>query len=355
MRLNRALVAVVGVAVVAAFVWMLRAGEAREPTHLPPTGEPVADTASWAPAEDDVLDGPTDADAVRMRTPPPPSTPVAELWARLGPAARAGDAPSACRLAIETLRCDLHLQTRAFATPMPPALPDGELAALEAFVADPTGILTAISASARDDAAATARLQRVNAEIDGYCGTVTMERRSEALALLRQAALAGVPDAQLTYVQAFSGIHQRGAMADPVFERWMDEAPTVMARMLDAGHPDAPSLFAEAYARDGFHGQLFPYDLMRSVAYGQLDQRIGNDRSLAARFVDSRRQALTPAQRAEADRLTAQLYAAHYAGRTPAHNERRRDMLYRLGAGIGVSAAARAEECHANSGRTNER
>jgi hypothetical protein len=353
MRLNRALVAVVGIALVAGLVWMLRAGEALTP--VPPTGEPVTDTAGPAPAEDEVLDGPTDADAVRMRTPPPPSTPVPELWAQLGPAARAGDAPSACRLAIETLRCDRHLQTRAFSQRLPPALPADELAALEAFVADPTGILTAISAPANADTAATDRAQRLNEDIDRHCGTVATERRGEAFALLRQAALAGVPDAQATYVEAFTGMLQPGAMADPVFERWMDEAPTVMTRMLDAGHPDAPSLFAEAYGRDSFHGQLFPYDLMRSVAYGQLDQRIGNNRSLAARFVDIRRQALTPAQRDEADRLTAQLYAAHYAGRPLARNERRRDLLYTIHAGVGAGAAARADECQANSGRTDER
>lgn len=88
---------------------------------------------------------------------------------------------------------------------------------------------------------------------------------------------------------------------------------------------------------------------MRSVAYGQLDQRIGNNGSLASRFVETRRRVLTAAQRAEADRLSAQLYAAHYAGRPRAKNELRRLMLFSISLDPGPSSAALTSECRPSS------
>jgi hypothetical protein len=343
--MNRALIALAGLLLVAALAWILHAGDASTNASVPTASEPVAEAAPGIePRVDELQDTTPPADALRSVSMPPPSTSLPELWTLLGPAARAGDAPSACRLAIETLRCGIHQHTSTFPR-LPTALPAGELAALEVFVADPTGLLTEVSGPGYAQRGMTDRIERLNAELDRHCGTLATERRGEALALLRQAALAGVPDAQLTYVEAFSGAHLPGAMADPVFERWMKETPTVLARMLDAGHPNAPSLFAAAYGRDRFHGHLFPYDPMRSVAYGQLDRRIGNTSSLASRFVEIRRQALTAAQRDEADRLAEQLYAAHYAGRPRARSERQRDMLYTLYVGVGASSAARAREC----------
>jgi hypothetical protein len=355
MRLNHTLVAVAGVALIAGIAWLLRDDETPTQQDALTTDASGADVATTSAKDSDALNQRSAAGAPLSTPRPPHSTPVPELWTRLGPAARAGDAPSACILAIETLRCDLHHQSRTFSETLSAAPPDGELAALEAAVADPTGLLTAIGTPSRTGAAVDERRHRLEADIDAHCGNVATERRSEAFALLRQAALAGVPDAQVTYVGAFTGMLQPGALADPTFEHWMDEVPTVMARMLDAGHSDAPALFAEAYGRDAFHGHLFPHDLMRSVAYGQLDQRIGNDGSLASRFVAIRRQALTSAQRAEADQLTAQLHAAHYSGRPQARNERRSPLLYTIYAGRNTSNAARATECEPNSRGTDPR
>jgi hypothetical protein len=139
----------------------------------------------------------------------------------------------------------------------------------------------------------------------------------------------------------------QGTMADPTFERWMEEAPIVLTRMLDAGHPEAPALLSEAYARDGFHGWLYPYDPMRAVAYGQLAQRIGQRRSLGARFVEFRRPRLTPAQRAEADRLAEQLFRERYAGRTFPDATGRRYLLGSLDLGVGPPPLNKADECAA--------
>lgn len=266
----------------------------------------------------------------------------------LAPAARAGHAPSACRLAIATLACASQEASRRFATPLPDTLPEGELEAMQAFVADPLGIAAEINKAATPEL--TRRIERLNAEIARFCGPISDDRRSEAFALLRQAALAGIPDAQTTYVTWGAGVTglMQGTMSEPTFERWMGEAPTVLARMLDAGHAEAPGLLAEAYGRDQLHGWLYPYDPVRAVAYGQLAQRIGPTNRSATRLVEYHRPALSPAQRAEADRLTERLHTAHYAGRAqPTHRDRRR-WLGIIHLGVGPVPAAKTDECAAN-------
>jgi hypothetical protein len=278
---------------------------------------------------------------------PQRGTPLPKLWDTLAPPARAGHGPSACRLALTTLVCASQRHALAFSRRLPHTLPQNELQALQAFTADPTGVLSAIS-KPTDQANADHVAER-SAAIDRFCGPISDERRSEAFALLRQAALAGVPDAQTAYVNWGGGVMHLlpGSMSEPTFERWMEEAPTVLTRMLDAGHPEAPALLSEAYARDGFHGWLYPYDPMRAVAYGQLAQRIGQRRSLGARFVEFRRPRLTPAQRAEADRLAEQLFRERYAGRTFPDATDRRYLLGSLDLGVGPPPLNKADECAA--------
>lgn len=292
---------------------------------------------------------PTSSTQAPARAPNPAlpqrGTPLPTLWDTLAPRARGGHGPSACRLALTTLVCASQRHARALSGQLPRALPENELQALQAFVADPTGVLSAIS---RPTDQGTAEHY---AAIDRFCGTVSDERRSEAFALLRQAALAGVPDAQTAYVNWGGGVMHLlpGSMSEPTFERWMEEAPTVLTRMLDAGHPEAPALLSEAYARDGFHGWLYPYDPMRAVAYGQLAQRIGQRRSLGARFVEFRRPRLTAAQRAEADRLAEQLFRERYAGRAFPDASDRRYLLGVLDLGVGPRPSSKADECAASA------
>ena len=285
----------------------------------------------------------------RARDPalPQRGTPLPKLWDTLAPRARAGHGPSACRLALTTLVCASQRHAFAFSGRLPHALPQNELQALQAFTADPTGVLSAIS-KPTDQANANHVAER-SAAIDRFCGPISDERRSEAFALLRQAALAGVPDAQTAYVNWGGGVMHLlpGSMSEPTFERWMEEAPTVLIRMLDAGHPEAPALLSEAYARDGFHGWLYSYDPMRAVAYGQLAQRIGQRRSLGARFVEFRRPGLTPAQRAEADRLSEQWFRERYAGRAFPDASDRRYLLGSLDLGVGPPPLNKANECEA--------
>lgn len=288
-------------------------------------------------------------DTTAVPDPPPLGTPLPSLWEALAPAARAGHAPSACRLALTTLACASQADTRRFSVSSPMGLPASELEALQAFVADPLGLAAEINRAPSPEL--DRRSERLNADIDRFCGPITAEQRSEALALLRQAALAGVPDAQTAYVGwgTYATAMLQGTMADPTFERWMEEAPVVLTRMLDAGHPEAPGLLAEAYGRDHIHGWLYPYDPVRAVAYGQLAQRIGKTRSLAVRFVEIRRSALAASQRAEADRLTEQWHAAYYAGRVLSPAQHRRYSIGTLYLGVGAPPPGEVDECAASA------
>lgn len=308
-----------------------------------------ASTAAMAAPKTPSAPPPPVTDATAVPDAPALGTPLPSLWEALAPAARAGHAPSACRLALTTLACASQADIRRFAVSSPVGLPASELEALQAFVADPLGLAAEINGAQSPEL--ERRSERLNADIDRFCGPITAERRSEALALLRQAALAGVPDAQTAYVGwgTYATAMMQGTMADPTFERWMEEAPVVLTRMLDAGHPEAPSLLAEAYGRDQLHGWLYPYDPMRAVAYGQLALRIGQRQGLAVRFVEIRRSALSASQRAEADRLTEQLHAAHYAGRVIPPAPYRRTLLGTLYLGVGPIPSGKVDECAASA------
>jgi hypothetical protein len=327
---------------VAAAWWWIDRGDAERDIGASTTTAPTAPQATSAPPPpaNDTIE-PPDAPAV--------GTPLPLLWESLAPAARAGHAPSACRLALTTLACASQADTRRFARSVPVALPASELEALQAFVADPVGLAAEINRATSPEL--ERRSQRLNDDIDRFCGPISPERRSEALALLRQAALAGVPDAQTAYVGwgTYATAMLQGTMADPTFERWMEEAPIVLTRMLDAGHPEAPGLLAEAYGRDHLHGWLYPYDPMRAVAYGQLARRIGQRQGLAVHFVEIRRSALSASQRAEADRLTEQLHAAHYAGRVIPPVQYRRNPLGTLYLGVGAPPPGKVDECAASA------
>jgi hypothetical protein len=279
---------------------------------------------------------------------PPQGTPLPALWDALAPAARAGDGPSACRLALTTLNCASQDAVRRFGARLRTAPPQGELQALQAFVSDPMGVVSEMNRALAPET--VNRFDRMDAETTRFCGTIPDERRREAFALLRQAALAGVPDAQTAYVLWGAGItpHMEGTMADPTFERWMEETPIVLTRMLDAGHPEAPGLLAEAYGRDHIHGWLYPYDPMRAVAYAQLARRIGQTSPLGARFLDLRRSTLSSSQRAEADHMTERLFAAHYADRPLPSSQGQRALLGVLYLGIGPVPEGKAHECAAH-------
>lgn len=348
MRLSgRALVVVtVAAAALAALWWMGEANTALPAEH--PAKPANAPPGSVDFAQRDAVDG---ARIDRRPPLPPPGTVLSELWTSLAPAARAGHAPSACRLAIDTLACESLAGIRDPFARLPEAPADGELGALQAFIADPAGVLAEIhdgaSAAKASDPGNAQRMEAFEASILRICGERSTQRRGEALELLRQAALAGIPDAQTAYVSWGNGGYGMlpGAMAEPVFERWLQEAPTVLFRMLDAGHPEAPALLSEAYGRDAYHGFLFPFDPMRAVAYAQLARRIWGSGSLASGMLEERQAALPAELRLQADRLAEQLYREHYAGRPAPSGDPSWHRFGSVHLGLGPAPAALRTRC----------
>lgn len=268
------------------------------------------------------VDAPIDAPSAAPQ--PPWDTPLDALWSALQGPARAGDARAACRLAIETLRC-AHATAGMAAFASSPEDTTGELAALLAFEGSPSSASQDAAGLDPEAQAALAlmqdRLERVAARCDG----LSDERATASLALLRSAALAGQPDAQVLYAGGegwFLSIP--GALGRPEFEQWRREAPLVVARMLDAGHPDAPGLLAGAYSGQTWLSGLYEPDPERAAAYLFLSARLMGKPEAA----ESQLRERSVEERALARQRSDALFAQHYGD-----TDRRSSARFWLGAG----------------------
>jgi hypothetical protein len=242
---------------------------------------------------------------------PPRDVALDRLWSTLQRPAQAGDAGAACRLAIETLRCVGAVRMAAVFTASPAAEP-GELQTLLAFEDAPSSFgRPAGPEDPRSEAALDAVNQRANAAAR-HCEGLSPERAYASLALLRAAALAGQPDAQAVYAAGegwFLSIP--GGMGRPEFEQWRREAPLVIARMLDEGHPEAPGLLAGAYSGQTWLSGLYDTDLERATAYLILNARLMGKPETAERQLAKVPAEITARARQQAEAL----YAKRYAGR----------------------------------------
>lgn len=267
--------------------------------------------------------GPSDAPLASVPT-PPGTTPLNALWAALQGPAQAGDAVAACRLAIETLRC---VNTVRFAAAVADQrrVPEGELAALMAFEGSPS---TFVQTERAGDSGRDAVIEAMDANTQAAvarCEGLSEVRAHAALALLRAAALAGQPDAQAAYAAGEGWfLSMPGAMGRPEFDQWRREAPLIVARMLDAGHPDAPGLLAGAYSHQTWLGGLYDPDLERASAYLILNARLMGKPHMAERELQN-----VPADVVARARQQAEaLHAKHFAGRPTAKAS------YWLGVGV---------------------
>jgi hypothetical protein len=95
------------------------------------------------------------------------------------------------------------------------------------------------------------------------------------------------------------------------FEQWRREAPMVVARMLDEGHPEAPGLLAGAYSGQTWLGGLYDTDLERATAYLLLNARLMGKPEIAERQLAKVPAEITARARQQAEAL----YARHYEGR----------------------------------------
>lgn len=253
----------------------------------------------------------------------PPDAPIDQMWTTWQGAAQAGDSQAACRLAIETLRCSFQLRMaapdRGFEHQG-----DSELARLARFQVDPLEDFRSSLQESRTDSperASTgmAAFLEESQKRAKRCETMRPEWPPRALELLRASALAGQPDAQTLYVSGdgwLAGV--KGGIFSPIYDPWTREAPLLLARMLDAGHPDAPGLLAGAYSGHTWLSGLYPRDLERAAAYVFVNARLLGKPHLAERMVESLNGEVKTRARASADSIFTQKYA-HYRGRKPDH------------------------------------
>ena len=188
----------------------------------------------------------------------------------------------------------------------------GELNALRRFEYSPSSFGRAAEPEGPHAQAALDDADRRTNAATRHCEGLSPERANASLALLRAAALAGQPDAQAVYAAGegwFLSIP--GGMGRPEFEQWRREAPMVVARMLDEGHPEAPGLLAGAYSGQTWLGGLYDTDLERATAYLLLNARLMGKPETAERQLAKVPAEITARARQQAETL----YARHYAGR----------------------------------------
>ena len=250
-RLARATGAALAVSVISGVLWIAWPGA------KPPGERVAADETRTAPANTaprPSSDSPPSLAAIPSVPLPPDDAPLAGMLPTLAERADAGDRKAACRLSLELLRCS-HL-TESEAQPKPEA--------------DPTKPAEAPPSEwdARNRAWADHWL--------GQCATVPESLRGQGARYLRQAARAGEPEAMVRYAEGHHWSPMgRGAVAGEQFDQWRREAPGMMQRALESGHPGAAYLLMIAYRDDwGFHAALVPNDdeqaLVLNLLYAKL-------------------------------------------------------------------------------------
>lgn len=157
--------------------------------------------------------------------PPPNDVPLAGILVPLADRADRGDRRAACRLGMELLRCE---QLVLF----------DELASTEVNDQEPPNPRQAAYLAWK-----SARL------LD--CQAVPPDLRGRGGHYLRQAALAGQPEAMVRYAE---GHHfppdSRGLWATEAFDQWRREAPGMMQRAVEAGYPQAVFALQFGYSDD---------------------------------------------------------------------------------------------------------
>lgn len=195
---------------------------------------------------------------------PPIDTPISIAVDALRQHADAGDAQAACRLGMELLRCQ-HV---------------------------PEDSIYLIQESERQEkyrrengepkmAERIAAGRRAALEIHAACREIPKTTRDRAHNYIRQAALAGEPEAMLRYAsgETLGLLGHFHRLNSPEFEAWRREAPVFLRRALAAGRPEAVYLLAEAYrptddATTTIIGWLVANDPIQAHAYALLQRQL---------------------------------------------------------------------------------
>lgn len=192
---------------------------------------------------------------------PPADSPLPLVVQSLQARANAGEANAACRLGIELLRCQRLALFKDFTS--------GVLQHSEA---------EATKAGDLDLADELARANLHYDEIGKACASIPPALVERGAYYLRQAALAGEPEAMLRYAdgQGFTqmpGYH--GYMRSPDFDHWRREAPGMIERALAMGRPEAVHLLLSVHTSDnGMLQGLVRNDPVQALAHQQLIERL---------------------------------------------------------------------------------
>jgi hypothetical protein len=222
--------------------------------------------------------------------------------------ADAGDRKAACRLALQLLRCrDVATLASMVAAPANAPRLEAEMAG-----ADDTRL------KAMDDF--FARQQQGSRD----CAALAPDLHARAGALLRQAALAGEPDAMLQYARGAS--LQRpdegfGFLRDPAFETWRQEAPRMLEAAVAAGNADAVLILATAYWPDasgsgGLARLAIREDVFLGAVYFALYSRLHGMGTQPPRHP-----ALSDAERERAMRMAEDWHRNRFGGRRLARRD----------------------------------
>ncbi|HEU0153534.1 MAG TPA: hypothetical protein VFQ84_09335 [Arenimonas sp.] len=225
---------------------------------------------------------------------PPADAPFALVAEELIARADAGDRSAACRVGVELMFCE-SMRT----LPSDQAL--GQLAQEEA------------SATARGDLDKADQMARAQARLISrreQCAQRPPTPKGGASHYLRQAALAGHPDAMRLYTEGVLFEMQGPAhVRDPLLDAWRREAPDLLRREIERGNLTVPVRLALAHDSDVNLGDaVVPDDAFLSEAYQQLALRLVGTPPTPFRSLppDEFRRALALADRWHRD---------HYGGR----------------------------------------
>lgn len=247
---------------VAALFWMsgfdgFRQAVPAEASTAPPSeSEPAAVTAPEVQ--------PTTATTSVSVPMPSPQLPIRDAFASLRARAEGGDSLAACRLGVELMNCQ---RLDAFGPDYDDWLARGERQA------EREGNLELANEFA------IARLSR--AELRQGCAGLPESLLSEANHYLRQAALAGQPEAMIRYAAGESlmaGHLSYRFIATPAFDVWRREAHPLLMRALERGVPEAALLLAETHsANAGLLAMLVPPDPVEAHASQMLVRQLFGD------------------------------------------------------------------------------
>lgn len=275
MRSRLPLAAAITVLLAAALsVWTLwkqpTTAPATAPSDVPSTGTttaaPVAAPERREQPEPTVLAFDASAALPPM---PEPGLPLADAVAALAARADAGDNAAACRVGSELARC----AALAWRQPGPQAETLRE---------------TALNEEAKGRTAEAESMVRFADELEAAtrdCAGVPDAYRGRAARYLRQAALAGEPEAMLRYAD---GDDLFPAMTydwlrSPDLDPWRRDAPALLQRSLEAGRPEAVLMLARAHADNiSALGGLIPDDVAQARRWRALARRLLGAESDAA-------------------------------------------------------------------------